>query len=167
MIKPLEDRSLLAFVPPANPRIVANLDADWKFLRADGTNAQTPAFNDSIWSNVNVPHTWNNLDGQGGGKNYYRGIGWYRKHITPTASLAGKSMYLKFDGVNLTTDLYVNGALVGEHKGGFSAFGWDISSYLTVGADHVIAVKVNNAADNNDRMDLRRTIREPNVDETL
>src|SRR5206468_4311672 len=48
-----------------------------------------------------------------------------------------------------TTNLYVNGTLVGEHKGGYSAFGWDISSYLTVGADNLIAVKVNNANDSN------------------
>src|SRR5205823_14718005 len=49
----------------------------------------------------------------------------------------------------LTTDLYVNGNLVGEHKGGYSAFGWDVTSLLTVGADNLIAVKVNNASDGN------------------
>jgi hypothetical protein len=64
MMEPPEDRWLLAFVPPADPRIVANLDAGWKFLRADATNARTAAFNDSSWSNVNAPHTWNNLDGR-------------------------------------------------------------------------------------------------------
>ena len=149
MIEALEERRLLAFVPPGDPRVVTNLDTGWKFLRADSTNAQAVAFNDSSWSNVNVPHTWNNVDGQDGGNDYYRGIGWYRTHITPAAGLVGKSLYLKFDGANLTTDLYVNGVVVGEHKGGYSAFGWDISSYLVVGADNVIAVKVTNAADNN------------------
>src|SRR5256885_12086437 len=149
MIEALEERRLLAFIPPADPRVVTNLDASWKFLRADAANAQTVGFNDSSWSSISVPHTWNNLDGQDGGGNYYRGIGWYRKHITPAAGLAGKSLYLKFDGANLTTDLYVNGTLVGEHKGGYSAFGWDISSLLTIGADNLIAVKVTNANDPN------------------
>jgi beta-galactosidase len=149
MIDHLEQRRLLAFVPPVDPRVVTNLDAGWKFLRADAANPQTAAFDDSTWSAVNVPHTWNNADGQDGVNNYYRGIGWYRKHLTPAAALAGKSLYLKFDGANLTTDLYVNGVIVGEHKGGYSAFGWDVSPYLTVGVDNVIAVKVNNANDNN------------------
>src|SRR5205814_6495177 len=92
MIDRLEERRLLAFIPPADPRVVTNLDAGWKFLRADAANAQTVAFNDSSWSNVNVPHTWNNVDGQDGGNDYYRGIGWYRTHITPAAGLVGKSL---------------------------------------------------------------------------
>jgi hypothetical protein len=100
MFETLEDRRLLAFVPPADPRVVTSLDSGWKFLRADAVNAQTVAFNDTSWSNVNVPHTWNAIDGQDGGNNYYRGIGWYRKHVTPDVSLAGKSLYLKFDGAN-------------------------------------------------------------------
>ena len=148
-IESLEDRRLLSFTPPADPRVITNLDSDWKFLRADASNAQTVGFNDSSWSDVNVPHTWNDLDGQDGGNDYYRGIGWYRKHITPAASLSGKSMYLKFDGANITTDLWVNGNYLGQHKGGYSAFGWDVSQHLTVGADNVIAVRVNNAHDNN------------------
>jgi len=64
IVEALEDRRLLAFIPPADPRVVTNLDAGWKFLRADAANAQTIAFDDSSWSNVDVPHTWNNLDGQ-------------------------------------------------------------------------------------------------------
>ena len=67
----------------------------------------------------------------------------------PPRRSAGKSIYLKFDGANLTSDLWVNGNFVGEHKGGYSAFGWDVSSYLTVGADNVLAVKVTNASDSN------------------
>jgi len=103
----LEPRTLLSFTPPVDPRVVTSLDSGWKFIRQDVTNAQTVAFNDSSWTSISVPHTWNNLDGQDGGSNYYRGIGWYRRHITPSANLAGRSLYLKFDGANLTTDVYV------------------------------------------------------------
>src|SRR2546428_7033145 len=97
MVEALEGRRLLAFVPPVDPRVVTNLDSGWKFLRADAANAQTVGFNDSSWSNINVPHTWNNLDGQDGGGNYYRGIGWYRKQLTPAAGLAGKNPDPKFE----------------------------------------------------------------------
>src|SRR5437660_3619429 len=130
-VEQLEDRLLLS-------RSVLNLDSSWQFIRQDVADAQAVSFNDSAWTAVSLPHTWNNLDGQDGGNNYYRGIGWYRKHVTPAPALAGKSLYLKFDGANLTTDLYVNGSLVGEHKGGYSAFGWDVSSFLAVGVDNVI-----------------------------
>ena len=118
-------------------------------MRSDATGAQNVSFNDASWTGVSLPHTWNNLDGQDGGSNYYRGIGWYRRHITPDAAWAGEDLYLKFDGAYLTTDLYINGTFVGEHKGGYSAFGWDVTPYLTLGADNVIAVKVNNANDAN------------------
>ena len=145
----LESRLLLSYAPPVSPRIITSLDPSWQFLRSDATGAQNTTFNDSSWTPVSLPHTWNNLDGQDGGNNYYRGIGWYRKHITPSSAWAGDDIYIKFDGANLVTDLYINGTFIGEHDGGYSAFGWDVTPYLTLGADNVIAVKVNNANNNN------------------
>ncbi|HKN50966.1 MAG TPA: hypothetical protein VJX66_00630, partial [Amycolatopsis sp.] len=97
-------------------RQVSNLDAGWKFLRSDAAGAQAPAFNDSSWSAIDVPHTWNALDGQDGGNNYYRGIGWYRRHVTPSAALAGKRLWLQFDGANTVTDVWVNGTRLGTHQ---------------------------------------------------
>jgi beta-galactosidase len=85
------------------------------------------------------------LDGQDGGGNYYRGIGWYRAHYTVDGGYAGRHCFLKFDGASLVTDVYVNGTFVGEHRGGFAAFVFDVTPFLNVGADNVIAVKVNNA----------------------
>jgi Glycosyl hydrolases family 2, sugar binding domain len=52
---------------------------------------------------------------------------------------------IKFDGASLITDLYVNGTFAGEHRGGFAGFVWDVTPYLAVGQDNVLAVKVNNA----------------------
>src|SRR5712671_5222328 len=70
--------SAQTYSPPASPREVIDLDAGWRFIRQDVTGAQTNGFDDSAWTLLNLPHTWNNLDGQDGGNNYYRGIGWYR-----------------------------------------------------------------------------------------
>src|SRR6266849_10557147 len=138
--EPLEDRRLLS-------RSTLSLDSAWQFLRQDVTSAEAVSFDDSAWTAVSLPHTWNNLDGQDGGNNYYRGIGWYRKHYTVPAELAGQELFIKFDGANYSTDLYVNGTFVGEHRGGFAAFVWDLTPYLKTGAANILAVQVSNVLD--------------------
>jgi len=134
------------YVPPASTRSDTLISSGWKHLRSDATNASTTAFNDASWTSVNLPHTWNATDGQDGGNNYYRGIGWYRRHYTPPASAAGKRIFLQFDGANIVTTVYVNGTMVGAHRGGFARFRFDVTSVLTPGSDNVIAVQVSNAA---------------------
>ncbi|HTS16454.1 MAG TPA: malectin domain-containing carbohydrate-binding protein [Verrucomicrobiae bacterium] len=134
------------YVPPLNNRKDIALNTNnWKFILSDVEAATNVVFDDSAWTSISIPHTWNNLDGQDGGNNYYRGIGWYRVHCTPDAALTNREIFLKFDGANIVADVYVNGNFVGEHQGGFSAFVYDVTPYLNVGADNVIAVKVNNA----------------------
>ncbi len=137
------------YVPPANHRVDTIIDSNWRFIRQDVSGAQNPTFDDSTWTNLSLPHTWNNLDGQDGGNNYYRGIGWYRTHYTVDGSYSGRKVFLKFNGAFLVTDVYVNGNLLGEHQGGFAAFAFDVTPYVNFGADNVIAVKVNNAFNTN------------------
>ncbi|TCO55014.1 glycoside hydrolase family 2 protein [Actinocrispum wychmicini] len=127
-------------------RPVTSLNSAWKFLRSDATGAQAPGFDDSAWSSVTVPHTWNAQDGQDGGNNYYRGVGWYRRHVTPSASLAGKRLWLQFDGVNTVADVWVNGTKLGTHQGGYATFRFDATATLKLGQDNVVAVRVTNAA---------------------
>jgi beta-galactosidase len=137
------------YTPPANPRVDVNLNAGWRFIRQDVSGAQNTSFDDSSWSAVDLPHTWNNLDGEDGGNNYYRGIGWYRSHYTVNAGYAGRQFFLKFDGAFCVTDIWLNGNYLGEHQGGFAAFAFDVTPYLKVGADNVIAAKVSNASNTN------------------
>jgi beta-galactosidase len=134
---------------PANHRRDIILDSDWRFIRQNVPDAQTSNFNDLAWMNVNLPHTWNNLDGEDGLKNYYRGIGWYRTHYLVDKSDTNRQFFLKFDGASSIADVYVNGNFIGEHEGGFAAFAYDVTPYLNIGADNVIAVKVNNTANTN------------------
>ncbi len=134
--------------PPANPRVEMTLDGGWRVLRHDQSGAQAPGFNDSAWTPVDLPHTWNNLDGENGpADGYYRGPAWYRKHLAVDSRGGGRQFFLKFEGAFLTADVWVNGTFIGEHKGGFAAFVFDVTSTLKAGADNVIAVKVNNAFD--------------------
>jgi beta-galactosidase len=129
-------------------RVEVGLDKSWEFIRQDVAGAEAAHFDDSAWQAVSLPHTWNNLDGQDGGDNYYRGPAWYRRHFTPSRQLAGKSLFLKFDGAATTADVFVNGVRVGTHKGGFSGFCFDVTSLLHVGQDNILAVRVDNAATN-------------------
>lgn len=132
------------YTPPALRQRV-DLNSGWRFNRADVAGAQAPGFDDSGWGAVTVPHTWNGLDGQDGGSNYYRGVGWYRRHYTPPAGLAGKKLWLQFAGASLVTDVWVNGTHLGQHRGGFARFRFDATAVLVPGQDAVIAVKVSNA----------------------
>ncbi|WP_046263932.1 sugar-binding domain-containing protein, partial [Streptomyces sp. WM6386] len=128
-----------------NPRVWIHINNGWRFVRADVTGAEAPGFDDSGWASVNTPHTWNAVDGADGGNDYYRGVGWYRRHYTVPSELAGKRLYLQFAGVNQVADVWVNGTYLGQHKGGYSRFRFDVTAVLVPGGDNVIAVKVTNA----------------------
>src|ERR1700743_3101697 len=89
--------SAQTYNPPANPRQDLDLDSGWKFIRQDVFGAQSQKFDDQSWAKISLPHTWNNLDGEEANTNYYRGIGWYRKHYSPASSLKKHRFFLKFD----------------------------------------------------------------------
>ena len=133
-----------SYQPPAAGRVDTKLDDAWRFLRANAMGAEAPGFDDSAapWTDVTLPHTWNALDGEDGGSNYYRGVGWYRRHLTAPA---GRQAFLQFDGSNIVTDVYLNGTHLGQHRGGFAAFRYDITAALVTG-DNLLAVKVDNSA---------------------
>ena len=138
------------YIPPASSRQDITLDANWRFLQQDVANAQNIGFDDSSWTNLNLPHTWDIPDGQDGpSTTYYQGTGWYRSHFTVAGTNAGLHFFLKFDGAFLVADVWVNGTFLGEHQGGFAAFVFDVTSNVVVGADNVIAVKLNNAVNGN------------------
>src|SRR5688572_10431443 len=108
MIEPLESRRFLS-------RSSVGLNSDWVFTKSDPSGAQNPSFNDSSWSDVSLPHSYNASDGQDGGNNYYRGAGWYRKELTVPEGWAGQQIYIQFDGASLKADVYLDGHLMGNH----------------------------------------------------
>lgn len=136
-----------------SPREQVDLAGGWRFHLGDVPGAQWSAFDDSSWGGVSVPHTWNALDGQDGGGNlvtggsYYRGVGWYRYRLDVPAGLAGRRLFLQFDGSNLVTDVWVNDVYLGRHQGGYARFRFDATAALRAGSVNMVAVKVNNVAD--------------------
>jgi beta-galactosidase len=128
----------------ADGRQAVSLDRGWRFLAGDAGGAQAAGFDDHAWQPVDLPHTWNALDGQDGGDDYRRGAGWYRRHLALDGSFAGRRLYLQFDGASLMADVYVNGVRLGSHKGGFARFRFDATGILHSGSDNLIAVRVDN-----------------------
>lgn len=91
---------------------------------------------------VALPHTWNHLDGQDGGNDYWRGIGTYEIDLpNPTE---GKKQYIEFQGANHVATVYCNGRELGTHKGGFSTFRFDLTPAMKP-EGNVLTVVVTNA----------------------
>ena len=106
--------------------------------------AQAISFDDSKWQRSRCRTRGTRQDGQDGGNNYYRGPGWYRRKLKIPQDVPGrKSIFLHFDGASLVTDVYVNGISIGQHRGGFGAFCFDITNLVHPG-NNVLAVRVDN-----------------------
>ena len=141
---------LLMAVPAlvhTQPRIVRNLDIGWKFIRQDIAGAEANSCDTHNWEAVSLPHTWNALDGQDGGNDYYRGVGWYRRAIPLLKADRYRTIVLKFNGASTVTTIFVNGRPAGVHRGGFGAFCVDITRLVRFNEGNVLAVKVDNAPD--------------------
>lgn len=130
-----------------------DLNAGWRFHQGAAQGAQLPHFDDSTWPTVEVPHTWNAEDGQDGGGtlvgggDYFRGDGWYRRTVDVPEGLAGRRLFLQFDGANTVTDVWVNGVHLGQHRGGYARFRFDATDALEPGESNQVAVRVSNAKD--------------------
>ena len=98
---------------------------------------------------VNVPHTWNAIDGQDGGNDYWRGSCVYEKEFeAPAWNPETEAVYLEFQGVNASADVVLNGRACRHHDGGYSTFRVNVSELLQ--ADNHLKVIVDNSV--NDRV---------------
>lgn len=94
---------------------------------------------------VDLPHTWNTTDALSGKIDYKRGIGNYEKNLFIEEGWRGKRLYIRFNGANSVANLFVNGKHIGEHRGGYAAFIFEITDHVDYGKDNKILVRVNNA----------------------
>jgi len=142
------------FAAPASPRATYNFNPGWKFAFGDAAGADQPAFDDSSWASVSLPHTWNETDtyrayiSHSGGDQSEKmlGIGWYRKHFRLPAAADGQKVFLEFDGMRQAGHFFLNGKPIGKYENGVTPVGLDITaSVLFGGQDNVLAVKVDNS----------------------
>ena len=119
-------------------RVEQLLNKGWEFTYHEG----------SVQS-VDIPHTWNAIDGQDGGDDYWRGTCHYRKDFAmPVYDADTQRVYLQFEGVNASAEVTLNGKVVMTHDGGYSTFRADITDYLQ--AENQLSVAVDNSK--NDRV---------------
>jgi beta-galactosidase len=129
----------------------SNFDSAWRFHLGDVTSAQTPAFDDSSWTTLDVPHDWsisqpfeqNSPAGSGGGY-LGGGVGWYRKTFTLPASSSGQRVIVQFDGAYMDSTVYMNGTQICARPYGFISYECDFTSSAKFGAPNVLAVRLNN-----------------------
>lgn len=92
---------------------------------------------------ITLPHTWNAVDGQDGGNDYYRGTCWYTLALAKPAIPAGGKAILQLDGAAMTAVVYLNGEKLAEHKGGYSTFRVDLTEHLK--EENLLAISVDNS----------------------
>lgn len=119
-------------------RKIRNLNDRWHFTGPDGKTSE-----------VNLPHTWNNVDGQDGGNDYWRGSCMYERELDmPEFQKGEERVYLEFQGVNASAGVLLNGTEVCRHDGGYSTFRVDVTELLqdknrlTVQADNSVNDRV-------------------------
>lgn len=119
----------------------------WLFRLTDDSTIVNPAFNDSEWRKLRLPHDWS-IEGQlspslASCTGYLPGgIGWYRKHFNITDNAARH--YIYFEGVYNRSEVYLNGHLLGKRPNGYISFLYDMTPYLKEG-DNVLSVRVDHS----------------------
>lgn len=114
-------------------------------------SAADPAFEDSDWQRVTVPHDWAIAgpflaDGPHGGMGRLEswGVGWYRRALEIPASAAGRRTHLELDGAMSYTSVWLNGVLVGGWPYGYSSWRVDLTPYLVPGGENLLAIRLDN-----------------------
>lgn len=124
-------------------------NADWLFHKGAVDGGEKVDVADDGWRTVELPHDWA-IEGPFSVTNNCRvgalptfGTGWYRKHFEVPADWAGKRISVEFDGAMSDAHVWVNGVLVGNRPYGYIGFEFDLTPYLNVGGENVIAVRLN------------------------
>ena len=113
------------------------LNNDWNFRFSHQVQKGTEV-------RVDLPHTWNAQDALSGKIDYKRGIGNYEKNLFICPEWKGKRLFIRFEGVNNIADVFINRRHIGEHRGGYGAFIFEITGKVEYGKENSILVRVNN-----------------------
>ena len=122
-------------------RQIINLNAKWAFTKMA---TEIPTAIDNKWDFVNLPHSWNAIDGQDGDNDYFRGTAYYAKKLTKTDFPEVDRYYLELRGANSSADVYLNGKHLAHHDGGYSTWRVDITDSLEM--MNLLVIAVDNSA---------------------
>ena len=121
-------------------RTIVNINRKWAFSK-EATAVPTEI--NKAWNFVNLPHSWNAIDGQDGDSDYWRGTAYYAHELSKEDLPEAERYYIEIKGANSSADLYVGGKHIMHHDGGYSTWRADITEYI--GAKTFIALAVDNA----------------------
>lgn len=146
----------------AQSRMEKSFNEGWKFYKANNSTFFTDFENGQkyfenqgqwtkleVWEDITLPHTYNKDDMQKD-RNFFEGNAVYQKTFRPAETDKERRTFLKFEGVGAVAQLFVNGNYIGEHKGGYSMFVFEISNSIEYGKENSITV----IADNKSRKDI-------------
>ena len=121
-------------------RQIVNINRKWAFTKqATSVPSELPM----NWDWVNLPHSWNAIDGQDGDSDFYRGTCYYVKKLLKADLPETDKYYLEIKGANSSADVYVNGKVLAHHDGGYSTWRVDITNHLQ--HENLIVIAVDNA----------------------
>jgi beta-galactosidase len=129
------------------------LDSGWKFAKGDAeipteaisrTEPISRMETNSNWQDVSIPHCWGWQEAQLGHTNYYRGAGYYERELDLSPE-SGRRYFLRFEAASTIADVYLNGNFLGEHRGGFGAFCFEITTNLSASGTNYLMVCVDNS----------------------
>lgn len=124
-------------------RKITNLNQGWKFIREDtGLPGELP----ESWQSIDLPHTWNAVDGHDGNGSYYRGRCWYAKiFATPKQPTPGGRVYVEILAAGQQAAVYVNGKKAIYHEGGYSIFRADVTELCVENGDNLLVIACDNS----------------------
>ena len=126
-------------------RNIINFNNKWAFTKQA---TEIPATMPNNWNFVNIPHSWNAIDGQDGDNEYFRGTAYYAKSFNKMDLPEADQYYLELKGANSSADVYLNGKALAHHDGGYST--WRVNLTDALADENLLVVAVDNSA--NDRV---------------
>jgi Beta-galactosidase/beta-glucuronidase len=131
-------------------RVILPLNRGWRFHPSKVAGAHEVAFNDASFERVVIPHTnkklpWHSFDDKD-----YEFISTYRRRFRTPAAAQGKRVFLDFEGSMTATTVWINGTSLGEYKGGYTPFSFDLTPHLKAAGENILTVYV----DSTERADI-------------
>jgi beta-galactosidase len=146
----LSSSPLLAQEQMPQGRVILPINRNWRYHPEKVAGAESPDFDDSKFTRVAIPHTnvelpWHNFDDKD-----YEFISTYRRRFKYPKGADGKRVFVDFEGVMTASKVWINGQLLGDYRGGFTPFSFELTKHLRKDADNVLVVQV----DSTERADI-------------
>jgi beta-galactosidase len=134
----------------ATGRLILPMNRKWRYSRTVVEGGHARDFDDSAFDRVVIPHTNIQLPWHGFDEKTYEFVSLYRRHFKLPPETRGKRVFVDFEGVMTASTVWINGTQLGEYKGGYTPFSFELTSHLDFDRENVLAVDV----DSSERPDI-------------